>query len=117
MCRKQKRKVTDVRQTNLEKMPLKDLLDLELKVQTAIANAKERERAELKQKIEELATDSGFSVDELFTRGRGAMKGRTVAPKYVNPDNRSETWTGRGRKPKWLVAKLNKGAKIEEFAI
>ncbi len=106
-----------MRQPNLDKMSLKDLLDLELRVQKAIATAKERERMELKQKIEDLATESGFSVDELFTRGRGAMKGRTVAPKYVNPDNRAETWTGRGRKPKWLVAKLAKGAKVEQFAI
>ncbi len=115
--RKQKRKGTAVRQVNVDKLSLKDLLSLELKVQKAIAAAKERERAELKQKIEDLANDSGFSVDELFARGRGGVKGRTVAPKYVNPDNRSETWSGRGRKPKWLVAKLGKGAKIEQFAI
>ena len=98
-------------------MSLKDLLELETKVQTAITTAKERERNELKQKIEELASDSGFSVEELFTRGRGSLKGRTVAPKYINPDNKAETWTGRGRKPKWLVEKLANGADIEEFAI
>ncbi len=106
-----------MRSTNLDKMSLKDLLELELKVQSAISAAKDRERIQLKQKIEELASDSGFSVDELFARGRGSLKGRIVAPKYVNPDNRSETWTGRGRKPKWLVAKLADGANIEEFAI
>ena len=106
-----------MRQINLEKMSLKDLLDLEVKVQTAIATAKDRERIELKQKIEEMASVSGFSVEELFTRGRTSLKGRTVAPKYVNPDNRTETWTGRGRKPKWLVAKLESGSNIEEFAI
>jgi len=98
-------------------MSLKDLLELETKVQTAITTAKERERNELKQKIEELASDSGFSVEELFTRGRGSLKGRTVAPKYINPDNKAETWTGRGRKPKWLVEKIANGADIEEFAI
>jgi DNA-binding protein H-NS len=46
-------------------------------------------------------------------RGRG----RPSAAKYVNPDNKSETWTGRGRKPNWLVAKLSKGAKLADFAI
>ena len=111
------RKVAAVRQMNLEKMSLKDLLELEDKVQAAISEAKDRERIELKQKIEEMASESGFSVEELFVRGRASLKGRTVAPKYVNPDNRAETWTGRGRKPKWLVAKLASGAKIEEFAI
>jgi len=98
-------------------MSLKDLMELEAKVQAAISEAKDRERIELKQKIEEMASESGFSVEELFVRSRASLKGRTVAPKYINPDNRAETWTGRGRKPKWLVAKLENGAKIEEFAI
>jgi len=44
-------------------------------------------------------------------------KGRTVAAKYLNPDDPSETWTGRGRKPRWLNAKLQEGAKLEKFLI
>ena len=43
--------------------------------------------------------------------------GKTSVAKYANPANRAETWTGRGRKPNWLVAKLKKGGKIENFAI
>jgi DNA-binding protein H-NS len=100
---------------NVEDMALKDLLELEARVKKAIAVAKERERMEIKQKIEEMASSSGFSVNELFS-GR-STKGKTVAPKYMNPDNKSETWTGRGRKPRWLSAKLDKGAKLEDFAI
>ena len=106
-----------MRQINLEKMSLKDLLELEVKVQSAIESAKDTQRIELKQKIEELASDSGFSVEELFTYGSPSLKGRTVAPKYINPDNNSETRTGRGRKPKWLVAKLENGASLDEFVI
>lgn len=106
-----------MRNINVDKMSLKELVDLEARVKNAIAVAKERERGELKKRIESMAKDSGFSVDELFVRGRSAAKGRTVAPKYINPENSSETWSGRGRKPKWLVAKLGKGAKIEDFAI
>lgn len=101
---------------NYDKMPLKELLDLEPRLQRAIAAAKERERAELKHKIATLAENSGFSVTELFGAGRGG-KGRTVAAKFANPDNRAETWTGRGRKPNWLVAKLAKGGKIDDFKI
>ncbi len=106
-----------MRAINVDKMALKELIDLELKVKKAIVSARERERSEIKSKVEAMIEKSGFSIDEIFSRGRGAMKGRTVAPKYANPENKSETWTGRGRKPKWLVAKLNKGAKIEQFAI
>lgn len=102
---------------NVDKMSLKDLMELDLKVQKALSIAKDRERAELKHKIAALAEDSGFSVSELFG-GRGAAKGKSAGiAKYKNPDNSSETWTGRGRKPNWLVAKLGKGAKMADFEI
>jgi DNA-binding protein H-NS len=102
---------------NVDKMSLKELLELEAKLDKAIANARERERSEIKQKIEAIVQSSGFSVGELFGGRGSAIKGRTVAAKYVNPENRSETWTGRGRKPRWLTAKLDKGAKMEDFAV
>jgi len=100
---------------NVEDMALRDLLELEVRVKKAISVAKERERVEIKQRIEEMATSSGFSVSELFS-GR-STKGKTVAPKFMNPDNKTETWTGRGRKPRWLTAQLAKGAKLDDFAI
>lgn len=103
---------------NLDKMSLKELLDLDAKVEKAIGNARERERSEVKQKIEAIVQNAGFSVSELFGgRAPAAGKGRQVAAKFVNPENRSETWTGRGRKPRWLTAKLDKGAKLEDFAV
>ena len=47
----------------------------------------------------------------------GSLKGRKVAPKYRNPDNKQETWTGRGRQPKWVVAILKAGKKLEDIRI
>jgi DNA-binding protein H-NS len=103
---------------NVEKMVLKDLMELDLKVQKAISIAKERERSEVKMKIAALAEDSGFSVNELFGGGRGSAKGKSTGiAKYKNPDNTSETWTGRGRKPNWLIAKIQKGSKMADFEI
>jgi DNA-binding protein H-NS len=112
-----RRKDVNVATPNVDKMSLRDLMELDLKVQKALGIAKERERAELKHKIAALAEDSGFSVSELFG-GRGAAKGKSSGvAKYKNPDNSAETWTGRGRKPNWLVAKLGKGAKMADFEI
>ncbi|MGE0025379.1 MAG: H-NS family nucleoid-associated regulatory protein [Hyphomicrobium sp.] len=99
---------------NYDKLSVKELTDIIARAQKALNAAKERERADLKHKIASLAENAGFSVGELFG-GRGRGKSATV--KYMNPDNRSETWTGRGRKPNWLVAKLSKGAKIGDFAV
>jgi len=50
-------------------------------------------------------------------RAGSKLIGRKVKPKYRNPDDRSETWTGRGRMPLWMVALTKKGKKLEDFAI
>ena len=99
----------------MDKMSLRELQALEVKIKKAKANAEERGRAELRQEIEAKITGAGFKVSDIFG-GRGG-KGRTVPAKYVNPDDPSETWTGRGRKPRWLTAKLQNGGKIEKFLI
>src|ERR1700730_12306809 len=99
---------------NVDKFSLKELLALEAKIETAIAAAREREHDELKHQLAAFAEKRGFSLRELFG-GRG--KGKASAPKYANPDDRSQTWTGRGRKPNWLIAKVNKGATLEQLAI
>jgi DNA-binding protein H-NS len=41
----------------------------------------------------------------------------TVFPKFRNPEQPSETWTGRGRKPRWLTAQLKSGKQIDDFRI
>lgn len=99
---------------NLDRMPLRELLDLEIKLAKAIAGARERERAEVKHKIESLVQTAGFSMNDLYG-GRG--RGKVSPAKYANPDNRAETWTGRGRKPNWLINRLAKGGKIDDFGI
>lgn len=40
-----------------------------------------------------------------------------VAAKYQNPDRPSETWSGRGKQPRWLVAQIKSGKRIDEFRI
>ncbi|MFN0217592.1 MAG: H-NS family nucleoid-associated regulatory protein [Hyphomicrobium sp.] len=106
---------------NVDKMSLKELVDLESKVKKAIAAARDRERSDLKKKVAEMAETHGFSVNELFGGGRGsrgAGKGKSLGvAKYANPENKSDTWTGRGRKPNWLLDRLKKGAKLGDFEI
>jgi DNA-binding protein H-NS len=100
---------------DLDRMSYKELQDLELRLRRAKASAQERARSEVRQKAESIITAAGFRVSDVFG-GRGG-KGRTVAAKYVNPDDPSQTWTGRGRKPRWLAAKLKEGERMEKFLI
>jgi DNA-binding protein H-NS len=102
---------------NVDRMTLREINDLEAKIAKAKAAARDKARSDLKDKIDRLVDGSGFTVAELYgfaARGRGRSKS---AAKYANPENKSETWTGRGRKPNWLVARLKKGAKMDDFAI
>jgi DNA-binding protein H-NS len=99
-----------MRDSQLEKMPLKELLALEAKIEAAIAEKRVSERHEVKAKMEDLARASGFSVGELFGK-KGKSKG---VAKYRNPKDPSQTWTGRGRRPLWIG---KAGGDIERFLI
>jgi DNA-binding protein H-NS len=102
---------------NVENFTLKQINDLEARIVKAKSQARDNAKAELKTKIDRLLDWSGFTLAELYgfaTNGRG--RGKSAA-KYANPDNRTQTWTGRGRKRNWLVARLKKGGKMDDFAI
>jgi DNA-binding protein H-NS len=90
--------------------------------------------SKVRAQLTKLAQAQGYSVEELFggaapaARGRAAGKATKapakavrklgkVAPKYRNPANPKETWTGRGKQPRWLAAHTAKGKKVEEFLI
>lgn len=99
----------------IETMSLKELVALESKIKAAMESARAKGKAEIKHKVSALAQAHGFSVSELFgVRGKAKSKG---AARYANPDDPSQTWTGRGRKPDWLRAYLKKGKKQDDFAI
>ena len=61
-----------------------------------------------------MAEKAGFSLNDLFGK-RSTRKGSGEV-KYRNPKDTAQTWTGRGRKPNWLIDATKKGAKIESFA-
>jgi DNA-binding protein H-NS len=67
-------------------------------------------RAELEKQLAALSPSKRKAV-----RTGSSLRGRKVPPKYRSPSG--ETWAGRGAKPKWLVAAMKKGRKIEDFLI
>ena len=101
---------------DLEKMSLKELKALQTQVTRHIADFEERRKREARKELEEKARDLGFSLEEIV----GAKPSRKRAPakaKYANPANKSETWSGRGRRPRWIEAALKSGKKLEDLAI
>src|SRR5215467_9539418 len=94
------KKVETMRESQLEKMSLRELTALEAKVRATIEEKRVSERHEMRAKMEEMARASGFSVAELF--GGRSKRGKVTA-KYRNPKDPNQTWTGRGRRPNWMV--------------
>jgi DNA-binding protein H-NS len=103
---------------NLDDMSRKELLQLKGDIESALKAAEVRERKEALKAAEKAAAEFGFSLGELAGNGKGAgAKSGKAAPKYRNPFNHEETWTGRGRKPKWVHEALAQGADITELEI
>jgi len=98
----------------LKTMSVAKLQALKSQLEAAISAKVTERRRELESELSRLA---GFTGDRKATKfGRTGRMG-PVAPKYRNPDNPSETWAGRGLKPRWLAAAIKEGKKIEDFAI
>ena len=97
--------------------------------------AKRQPIAKARALVAAAAKKAGYTVEELFgtgaaaavkaPRGAKASKGAaktgrtlpTVEPKYRNPANAAETWTGRGKQPRWLAEYTKAGRKVEDFLI
>ena len=93
---------------NLSGMTIEQLMDLRKRVDETL----HRRRAELEKQLERIAVVGGARV----VRGGGsALKGRKVRPKYRGPSG--ETWAGRGARPRWLVAAIKGGKKLDDFLI
>lgn len=88
--------------------------------------------AKVRAKLTKLAKAEGYTVEELFGTAAAPARGRKAAtkaspkagrklgkvpPKYRNPADAKETWTGRGRQPRWLAELVAAGKQVEDFLI
>lgn len=78
-----------------------------------------REKRELEKRLAQLRREQERQETEpaVATGSRERRKYPRVYPKYRNPNEPSETWSGRGKQPRWLKAALQTGRSIEEFVI
>jgi DNA-binding protein H-NS len=101
---------------DLSEYSLKELRELQAKVSKEIAGFESRKKNEALLKLEEKARELGFSLAELT--GAAAVRKRAPAvAKYANPNDTTDTWSGRGRKPRWFAAALAAGKSPEELAV
>ena len=102
----------------LELMSLDDLWSLHEKLSAILSARIRAEKNELEKRLAIL--NRGMDVmgegDIQFVKAASRRRYPRVLPKYRNPVT-AETWSGRGKYPRWLVAAMKSGHQIEEFRI
>jgi DNA-binding protein H-NS len=97
---------------NLSAMDFEGLMNLRNQVDEALTGY----RSTLERQLEALGSSVASFGGKVAQGMRGSMlKGRKVAAKYKGPSG--ELWAGRGAKPRWLVAAMKEGGKLEDFLI
>ena len=104
----------------ISKLSVEELKRLQVEAEALIVSKKDQAIEDAYDQIVAIADGLGFSIEELLELGEQKRKKTTrkaVEPRYRNKNNPEQTWTGRGKQPRWLVAELEKGAKLEDFLI
>lgn len=110
---------------DLKSMTRKELEKLRSDVDKAIATVTERERKAARAAAEKAVRAHGFTLTEIAEGTKPAKPKRkpakkpkaATAPKYANPDDNSQTWSGKGRQPEWFKAALASGKNPDQLLI
>jgi DNA-binding protein H-NS len=105
---------------NLENLSARELEDLIVAAAEQKKKVHRQRQNDVRNRLIAMAKEEGYTIEELFSepgRGRGGRSGKLVAPKYRNPANPEQTWTGRGKRPRWFNEALEGGASMESLAI
>jgi DNA-binding protein H-NS len=112
--------------TEYENMSRKELMALRANIDKAIAAVGDRDRRNALKAAEEAVREHGFTLAELGPyvgqgagrgRRRAASEGAVNAPRFRNPENPEQTWSGRGRRPRWVHEAEAAGRSLDEMRI
>jgi DNA-binding protein H-NS len=99
---------------DFESMSTDEMWTLHEKITASLAKKLVVEKMRLEERLHKLKQESNPNSKNL---GHSRRPYPQVFPKYQNPAQPSETWAGRGRKPRWLTAQLKSGKKLDDFRI
>jgi DNA-binding protein H-NS len=96
--------MTVMKRAELERMKTDRLWALHVDIAQVLAQRIQKEKMLLEERLKLLRVSERRAYPPVY-------------PKYRNPNQPSETWTGRGKQPRWLVAQLKSGKRIDDFRI
>jgi len=103
--------------TDYSSWKLSDLFQAEKDIKKAIEDKKSDEKQKMIEEFKIKAEALGIPLSELLEGIDKIKIKKTVIPKYKNPDNETETYSGRGRKPAWFRKCLENGINEEDLLI
>src|SRR5258707_3172667 len=111
-----------MKKIDLDAMSVDDLWSLHEKISGILSARITSEKRELEKRLAVLnrgrdVIEGADASQSYNANGKARRKYPRVFPKYRNPQTPSETWSGRGKQPRWLAAALKTGHTIEEFVI
>ena len=102
---------------DLSGLSRKELEKLQADVEKALRKISKTELKEAKRAAEEAAAKYGFSLADLAGKS-GKTAALSASPaKYSNPDDPTQTWTGRGRQPQWYKNAIDGGKTPEDMEV
>jgi DNA-binding protein H-NS len=110
-----KGKVLFMSNVDISNLSVAELEKLKGSIDSAIANRRDTELLTLRQAIDDMLEEAGFTLDDILQVR--SVKKRAVKAKYSNPSNPDETWSGRGRKPIWVQNWVNAGNELNDCLI
>lgn len=107
-------------QNDLSGYNLSELKGLQHDIGKEIKGREQQDVKKAREQILAIAQEAGISVAELLAKPTGKAQnnnGQKVKPKYQNPADSLQTWTGRGRQPRWIAEGIANGKALDDFGI
>jgi DNA-binding protein H-NS len=120
LTHKQPRKKDEyMAKVDLSDYNLSELKGLQAEIEKEIRARQQQEVTKAREQILAIAQGLGVSVEELLANGGAKSKGsgKKVHAQYRNPADNAQTWTGRGRQPRWIAEGLAGGKSLNDFRI
>ena len=102
---------------DLSHMSSADLRNLQEQVKRELKQRESQDLAKAREQILAIAQSVGVPLKDLVGNTVPRGKTGTVAPRYRNPADASQQWTGRGRQPKWVKDWLEAGKSIDGLKV
>ncbi|QQA42432.1 H-NS family nucleoid-associated regulatory protein [Pelagovum pacificum] len=102
---------------DLSKYSRTELLQLSRDIEKQLERLDKEERKAALEAAERAAKEYGYSLSDLTSATAPKSSKKVNPPKYRNPEDPTQTWTGKGRRPEWIKTAEEKGVELSSLEI